>query len=170
MVAAERFRRGVLLLIHQGNINNIFGLYALVGVETTAIKRLFILEWKSVQIDYIKVGFGSLLQNANVLADTRDVNEALDLSFGNGKFRVWDLVKVFWEIFKAMFSTRLRDSPSSDVTDELLPSRLCDTSAKIKPKNNDILSKQTKTQSKDNVNRLWKKLLPLPFTFCQDRS
>ncbi|KAF9162739.1 hypothetical protein BGX21_008568 [Mortierella sp. AD011] len=138
VAAAERFGRAVLqrhqasledvngafrLLIEEGNIDRIIGLYACgmqqhdvgahdfkkeedhcnsmrfsllanihpsfrkIGVETTIAKRLFVLEWKSLQIDYIKVGSGSPLQRANALADIRNVSEVLDLRFRNDKFR-----------------------------------------------------------------------------------
>ncbi|KAF9430722.1 hypothetical protein BGZ76_000736 [Entomortierella beljakovae] len=154
LVVAERFGRAVLkryqasledvngafrLLIEEGNVDRIIGLYARgmqqhdvgardfkkkeedhcnsirftllanihpslqkVGAETTPSgkpgqidmlisiplkKRLFVLEWKSLQIDYIKVGSGSLLQRANALASIRDVSEVLDLRFRNDKFR-----------------------------------------------------------------------------------
>ncbi|KAF9543777.1 hypothetical protein EC957_000472 [Mortierella hygrophila] len=85
---------------------NIHPSFRKVGVETTVTKpsgkpgridmlisvplkrRLFVLEWKSLQIDYIKIGSGSPLQRANVLADIRDVREVLDLRFGkNDNYR-----------------------------------------------------------------------------------
>jgi DNA recombination-dependent growth factor C len=50
-------------------------------------KRLFVLEWKSLQIDYINIGSGSPLERASVLANMRDVGEVLDLGFRNDKFR-----------------------------------------------------------------------------------
>ncbi|KAK3836307.1 MAG: hypothetical protein J3R72DRAFT_203441 [Linnemannia gamsii] len=163
LVAAERFGRAVLqrhqtnledvngafrLLIDQGNIDKIFGLYARgmqqhdvgtqdfkkkeedhcnsmrftllanihpslrkIGVETTVTKpsgkpgridmlisiplkkRLFVLEWKSVQIDFIEIGSGSLLQKAKVLANTRDVRAVLDLRFRNDKFRAGQTIR-----------------------------------------------------------------------------
>ncbi|KAG9063512.1 hypothetical protein KI688_004396 [Linnemannia hyalina] len=157
LVAAERFGSTILhkhqatledvngafkLLIDDGNIDRILGLYARgmqehdvgardfkkkeedhcnsmrftllanvhpslrkVGVETTITKpsgtpgridmlvsvpsrkRLFVLEWKSIQIDFIKIGSGSPSKRANALADITDPSEVLDLKFKNDKFR-----------------------------------------------------------------------------------
>ncbi|KAF9157955.1 hypothetical protein BGX21_003884, partial [Mortierella sp. AD011] len=130
------------LLIEEGDIDNIMGLYARsmqehdvgahdfekreedhcnsmrfaflenihpslrkVGVETTVTKpsgkldrtdmlisvplkkQLFVLEWKSVQIDYVDIRSKSPLRKANVLANIRDVDTVLDLRFRNEKFR-----------------------------------------------------------------------------------
>ncbi|KAF9299259.1 hypothetical protein BGZ74_008996, partial [Mortierella antarctica] len=163
LVAAERFGRAILhrheatledvhgafrLLIDDGNIDKILGLYARglqehdvgihdfkkkeedhcnsmrftllanihpslrkVGVETTITKplgtpgridmlvaipsrkRLFVLEWKSIQIDYIKIGSGSRLKRANALMDIQDADEVLDLKFRNDKFRAGQTIK-----------------------------------------------------------------------------
>jgi hypothetical protein len=56
-------------------------------------KQLFVLEWRSIQIDYIKIGSGSQLQRANVLADVRNATEVLDLKFRNDKFRAGQTIK-----------------------------------------------------------------------------
>lgn len=57
-------------------------------------KRLFVLEWKCIQIDYIDVGSGSPLEKANFLADIRDVSTVLDLRFRNDKFRPGQTVRL----------------------------------------------------------------------------
>ncbi|KAF9086459.1 hypothetical protein BGX27_003196, partial [Mortierella sp. AM989] len=163
LVAAERFGSAILdrhntsledvngafeVLINNGNIDKIFGLYARgmqehdvgtndfkkkeedhcnsmrftllanihpslrkVGVETIITKpsgtpgridmlvsvpsrkQLFVLEWKSIQIDYIKIGSGSRLKRANALADIYDASEVLDLKFRNDKFRTGQTIK-----------------------------------------------------------------------------
>jgi hypothetical protein len=49
-------------------------------------KQLFVLEWKSIQIDYIKIGSGSQLERANVLANVPNATEVLDLKFRNYRF------------------------------------------------------------------------------------
>ncbi|KAG0343850.1 hypothetical protein BGZ54_006044 [Gamsiella multidivaricata] len=56
-------------------------------------KRLFVLEWKSIQIDYIKIGSGTRLERANALADISDASEVLDLKFRNDKFRAGQTIK-----------------------------------------------------------------------------
>ncbi|KAK3808132.1 MAG: hypothetical protein J3R72DRAFT_499348 [Linnemannia gamsii] len=113
------------------------------SVSVPLRKQLFDLEWKSIQIDFINIGSGSLLQRVNVLADVDDATEVLDLKFRNDKFRtgqtikgmdsVWteswqqgmfpsaiasrlDLATFFCGILMAICLTRLRDSPLSDVT------------------------------------------------------
>ncbi|KAF9949898.1 hypothetical protein BGZ70_001591, partial [Mortierella alpina] len=50
-------------------------------------KQLFVLEWKSIQIDYIRIGSKSRLQRANVLAEVPDVAGVLGLKFRNDEFR-----------------------------------------------------------------------------------
>ncbi|KAF9539231.1 hypothetical protein EC957_005633 [Mortierella hygrophila] len=82
-----------------------------VGVETTVTKpsgkpgridmlisvplkkRLFVLEWKSLQIDCINIGSGSPLQKASVLADIRNVSEVLDLRLRNDRFRAGQTIR-----------------------------------------------------------------------------
>ncbi|KAG0013480.1 hypothetical protein BGZ82_002118 [Podila clonocystis] len=163
LVAAKRFGSAILhrhqatledvngafrLLIDNGNIDRILGLYARgmqehdvrtcdfkkkeedhcnlmcftllanihpslrkVGVETTITKplgtpgrsdmlvsvpsrkQLFVLEWKSIQIDYIKIGAGSRLKRASALANISDASEVLDLKFRNDKFRAGQTIK-----------------------------------------------------------------------------
>ncbi|KAF9967657.1 hypothetical protein BGZ73_000461, partial [Actinomortierella ambigua] len=56
-------------------------------------KQLFVLEWKSIQIDYIRVGSGSRLQRANVLAEVPDATGVLDLKFRNDKLRAGQTIK-----------------------------------------------------------------------------
>ncbi|KAG0330779.1 hypothetical protein BG000_011466 [Podila horticola] len=56
-------------------------------------KRLFVLEWKSIQIDYIKIGSGTRLERAKVLADISNASEVLDLKFRNGRFRDGQTIK-----------------------------------------------------------------------------
>ncbi|KAI9239064.1 MAG: hypothetical protein BYD32DRAFT_435229 [Podila humilis] len=56
-------------------------------------KRLFVLEWKSLQIDYIDVGSGSPLERANVLVGIHNVGEVLDLRFRNDKFRAGQTIR-----------------------------------------------------------------------------
>ncbi|KAG0014719.1 hypothetical protein BGZ82_001669 [Podila clonocystis] len=56
-------------------------------------KQLFVLEWKSVQIDYIDVGSGSPLERANVLAGICDISAVLNLRFRNDKFRAGQTIK-----------------------------------------------------------------------------
>ncbi|KAG9067806.1 hypothetical protein KI688_011394 [Linnemannia hyalina] len=162
LVTAERFGSAILhrhqatledvngafrLLIDNGNIDKILGLYARgmqehdigahdfqkeedhcnsmrftllanihpslqkVGVETTITKpsgtpgrigmlvsvplrkRLFVLEWKSIQIDYINIGSGTRLERANVLAEIPDANRVLGLKFRGDKFRTGQTIK-----------------------------------------------------------------------------
>ncbi|KAG0364210.1 hypothetical protein BGX24_004728 [Mortierella sp. AD032] len=163
LVAAERFGSAILhrhqatledvngafrLLIDDGNIDRILGLYARgmqehdvgahdftkkeedhcnsmrftllanihpslrkIGVETTITKpsgtagridmlvsvplrkQLFILEWKSIQIKFINIGSGSLLQRANALVDVSDAAEVLDLTFRNDNFRTGQTIR-----------------------------------------------------------------------------
>ena len=50
-------------------------------------KQLFVLEWKSIQIDYIQIGSGTRLERANVLANILNAPEVLDLKFRNDEFR-----------------------------------------------------------------------------------
>ncbi|KAF9313525.1 hypothetical protein BG003_005099, partial [Podila horticola] len=56
-------------------------------------KRLFVLEWKSIQIDYIKIGSGTRLERAKVLADISNASEVLDLKFRNDRFRDGQTIK-----------------------------------------------------------------------------
>ncbi|KAF9339225.1 hypothetical protein BGZ91_006667 [Linnemannia elongata] len=56
-------------------------------------KQLLVLEWKSIQIDYIRIGSGSRLQRANVLAEVPDAAGVLDLKFRNDKFRAGQTIK-----------------------------------------------------------------------------
>jgi hypothetical protein len=56
-------------------------------------KQLFVLEWKSIQINYIKIGSGSQLKRADVLADIPNASEVLDLKFRNDKFGVGQTIK-----------------------------------------------------------------------------
>jgi len=56
-------------------------------------KQLFVLEWKSIQIDYIKIGSGSPLERANVLAVVHNASEVLDLKFRNDEFRARQTIK-----------------------------------------------------------------------------
>ncbi|KAF9911366.1 hypothetical protein EC991_003931 [Linnemannia zychae] len=56
-------------------------------------KQLFVLEWKSIQIDYIKIGSGSRSERANALTDIPDASEVLDLKFKNDKFRAGQTIK-----------------------------------------------------------------------------
>ncbi|KAG0256198.1 hypothetical protein DFQ27_005862 [Actinomortierella ambigua] len=56
-------------------------------------KQLFVLEWKSIQIDYIRIGSGSQLQRANVLAEVPDATGVLDLKFRNDKLRAGQTIK-----------------------------------------------------------------------------
>ncbi|KAF9375020.1 hypothetical protein CPC16_000941 [Podila verticillata] len=62
-------------------------------VSVPSRKQLFVLEWKSIQIDYIKIGSGSHLKRANALADIHDASGVLDLKFRNGKFRAGQTIK-----------------------------------------------------------------------------
>src|SRR5687767_12796917 len=56
-------------------------------------KQLFVLEWKSIQIDYMEIESGSRLERANVLADFSDAAEVLDLKLRNDKFRAGQTIK-----------------------------------------------------------------------------
>ena len=56
-------------------------------------KQLFVLEWKSIQIDNIRIGSGSQLQRANVLAKVPNATEVLDLKFRSDKFRAGQTIK-----------------------------------------------------------------------------
>ncbi|KAF9160312.1 hypothetical protein DFQ26_005673 [Actinomortierella ambigua] len=56
-------------------------------------KQLFVLEWKSIQIDYIRIGSGSQLQRANVLSEVPDATGVLDLKFRNDKLRAGQTIK-----------------------------------------------------------------------------
>ncbi|KAG9067497.1 hypothetical protein KI688_012280 [Linnemannia hyalina] len=56
-------------------------------------KQLLVLEWKSIQIDYIKIGSGTQSERANALAEIRDANEILDLKFRSDKFRTDQTIK-----------------------------------------------------------------------------
>ncbi|KAG0205824.1 hypothetical protein BGX28_002604 [Mortierella sp. GBA30] len=82
-----------------------------VGVETTITKssgtpgridmllsvplrrQLFVLELKSIQIDYIKIGSGTRSARANALTDISDANSLLHLKFRNDKFRAGLTIK-----------------------------------------------------------------------------
>ncbi|KAF9322870.1 hypothetical protein BGZ91_003982 [Linnemannia elongata] len=57
-------------------------------VSIPSRKQLLVLEWKSIQIDYIKIRSGSRLKRANALADIPDANEVLGLKFRNDKFEL----------------------------------------------------------------------------------
>ncbi|KAG0023833.1 hypothetical protein BGZ81_007912 [Podila clonocystis] len=67
------------------------GIYMLVSVRS--LRRLFVLEWKSIHIDYIKIGSGSQLRKANALANISDANKVLDLKFSNDKPRAGQTMK-----------------------------------------------------------------------------
>lgn len=62
-------------------------------VSVPSRKQLFVLEWKSIQIDYIKIGSGSRLERANALADIPDASEVLELKFRSDKFRAGQTIK-----------------------------------------------------------------------------
>ncbi|KAG0058715.1 hypothetical protein BGZ90_004807 [Linnemannia elongata] len=61
-------------------------------------KRLFVLEWKSIQIDFIQIGSGTRLKRANTLADISDASKVLDLKFRSDKFRAGQTIKD-WILF-----------------------------------------------------------------------
>ncbi|KAF9345066.1 hypothetical protein BGX34_005063, partial [Mortierella sp. NVP85] len=63
------------------------------SVSVPLRKQLFVLEWKSIQIDYIKIGSGSRLKRANVLAEVPDAEAVLDLKFRNVKFRTGQTIR-----------------------------------------------------------------------------
>ncbi|KAG0196040.1 hypothetical protein BGX28_000212 [Mortierella sp. GBA30] len=56
-------------------------------------EQLFVLEWQSIQIDYIQIGSGTQLERANVLAGVRNTAEILNLKFRNDKFRSGQTIK-----------------------------------------------------------------------------
>ncbi|KFH68186.1 hypothetical protein MVEG_06915 [Podila verticillata NRRL 6337] len=62
-------------------------------VSVPSRKQLFVLEWKSIQIDCIKIGSGSHLKRANALADIHVASGVLDLKFRNDKFRADQTIK-----------------------------------------------------------------------------
>ena len=62
-------------------------------VSIPSRKQLFVLEWKSIQIDYIRIGSGTPLERANVLAEIPDANTLLNLKFRNDKFRAGQTIK-----------------------------------------------------------------------------
>ncbi|KAF9307748.1 hypothetical protein BGZ91_008228 [Linnemannia elongata] len=61
-------------------------------------KRLFVLEWKSIQINIIQIGSGTRLKRANTLADISDASKVLDLKFRSDKFRAGQTIKD-WILF-----------------------------------------------------------------------
>ncbi|KAG9064764.1 hypothetical protein KI688_003023 [Linnemannia hyalina] len=62
-------------------------------VSVTSRKQLFVLEWKSIQIDFIEIGSGSRLKRADALADIPVASEVLDLTFRNDEFRAGQTIK-----------------------------------------------------------------------------
>jgi len=56
-------------------------------------KQLFVLEWQSIQINYIDIGSGTRLERANVLAEIRDASTVLELKFRNDKSRTDQSIK-----------------------------------------------------------------------------
>ncbi|KAF9103236.1 hypothetical protein BGX27_010669, partial [Mortierella sp. AM989] len=62
-------------------------------VSIPSRKQLFVLEWKSIRIDYIQIGSGAPLERATVLAEMPDANMLLDLKFRNDKFRAGQTIK-----------------------------------------------------------------------------
>ncbi|OAQ24514.1 hypothetical protein K457DRAFT_24078 [Linnemannia elongata AG-77] len=61
-------------------------------------KWLFVLEWKSIQIDFIQIGSGTRLKRANILTDISDASKVLDLKFRSDKFRAGQTIKD-WILF-----------------------------------------------------------------------
>ncbi|KAF9289195.1 hypothetical protein BGZ74_000761, partial [Mortierella antarctica] len=62
-------------------------------VSIPSRNQLFVLEWKSIQIYYIKIGSGASLERANVLSEIPDAKTLLDLKFRNDNFRAGQTIK-----------------------------------------------------------------------------
>ncbi|KAG0377005.1 hypothetical protein BGX24_006852 [Mortierella sp. AD032] len=56
-------------------------------------KQLFVLEWKSIQIDYIKVGSGARLARADALTWIPNADTLLDLKFRKDEFRAGQTIR-----------------------------------------------------------------------------
>ncbi|KAF9211009.1 hypothetical protein BGZ59_008639 [Podila verticillata] len=62
-------------------------------VSVPSRKQLFVLEWQSIQINYIDIGYGKRLERANVLAEICDASMVLELKFRNDKLRADQSIK-----------------------------------------------------------------------------